>query len=112
MKQLKTYENYIELKPSDFAKIDPMNSVFRKSEYETIARNIMVILSRTGNKFRHLSWKEYKTERLKDGNFTEMEKFYFDEVIRWCFSSHNAKKFSYYWNIRPQAEVDAEKYNI
>jgi hypothetical protein len=109
---LKKYENYIELKPSDFAKVNPRNSVFRKSEHETIARNIMVILSRTGNKFRHLSWKEYKKERLKDGQFTDMEKHYFDDVLSWCVGPKKAKKFSIAWDIKAEAEIDAEKYNI
>jgi hypothetical protein len=109
---LKKYEQYIELKPSDFAKIYPMNSVYNKSEHETIARNIMLILSRTGNKFRHLSWQEYKKERLKDNNFSDLEKYYFDNVLRWCVGPKNAKQFSNSWNIKAAAEIDAEKYNL
>ena len=64
--------NRIDMKPSNFTK-QPIASVLQKSEAETIARNIMVILKRTGDSFRPLSWDEYKAERLKDGHFTESE---------------------------------------
>jgi len=115
MKFIKKFENYIELKPSDFANVNPMNCRFNsdRSEHETIAKNIMIILWRTGNEFRDLSWKEYKEERLKDGNFTEGEKYYFDNVIRWCFSANNAKQFSPKWQvIKPEIEINSDKYNL
>lgn len=83
-------------KPSNFKKY-PWNSVLQKSESETIAANIMVILERTGNKFRPLTWTEYKKERLKDGNFTELEKGYFEEVIPYCKSADTAQLFSKSW---------------
>lgn len=54
------------MKPSNF-KTYPWNSVLRNNESETIARNVMVILSRTGDTFRPLAYDEYKTERLKEG---------------------------------------------
>jgi hypothetical protein len=79
--KFKIFENNIELKPSDLYKICPISSIFRKTEYEIIAKNIMVILYRTGNVFRPLNWQEYKKERLKDGEFTESEKYYFDAVL-------------------------------
>lgn len=82
--------------PSNFKK-HPYNSVMNKSEAETIARNIMVILSRTGDKFRQLSWDEYKTERLKDSGFTEGEKAYFDKVAPWCLTGEQAAAFSPTW---------------
>lgn len=82
--------------PSNFKK-HPYNSVFNKSEAETIARNIMIILSRTGDEFRPLSWDEYKVERLKDGGFTEGEKTYFDRVTPWCRTGEIAAKFSPTW---------------
>ena len=84
------------MKPSDFTK-QPMASVMRKSEAETIARNIMVILKRTGDFFRPFTWDEYKQERLKDGHFTESEKQYFDQVIGYCLDSESAKSFSPAW---------------
>ncbi len=74
-----------------------MGSVLQKSEAETIARNIMVILFRTGDTFRPLSWEEYKEERLKDGQFSEGEKRYFDQVIDYCDSPKTAKLFSKEW---------------
>ena len=60
------------MKPSNFKAL-PMGSIFEKSEYETIARNIMVILSRTGDLFRPISWYEYKEEREKDGNLAAVK---------------------------------------
>ena len=83
-------------KPSDFKNF-PCSSVLQKSESETVAQNIMVILARTGNTFRPLSWKEYKTERLKDGNFSEGEKGFFKQVTKWCKSAESAQLFSKEW---------------
>lgn len=86
------------MKPSKFT-IRPWSSVFGKSENETIALNIMRILKRTGNEFRELTWEEYKEERIKDGNFTEFEKKYFDENIPYCKSADTAKLFSPTWKF-------------
>ena len=83
--------------PSDFI-IYPWSCLFGKSEYETIARNIMVILSKTNdNQFRLLTWEEYKEHRLKDGNFSEREKPYFDSVASYCTSAEKARTFSKTW---------------
>lgn len=84
------------MKPSDFT-IKPTSSVLQKSESETIAANIMVILMRTGDTFRTLSWDEYKLERLKDGEFTESEKPFFEKVVDYCGSSIKAQSFSPVW---------------
>lgn len=86
------------MNPNDFKK-HPYGSVTNNSESETIARNIniMVILSRTGDTFRQLSWDEYKAERQKDGNFTEREQSYFDKVALWCRSAEIAATFSPTW---------------
>ncbi len=83
--------------PSHFTD-KPWNSVFQKCEHETIARNIMVILSRTGDTFRPLSWEEYSEERKKDGQFSEGEKQYFESVINYCSSPEQAGKFSKSWS--------------
>ena len=86
------------LKPSNFCTY-PWSSVFGKSEAETIAKNIMVILKRTGNEWRDLSFEEYKDERVKDGNFSEfIEKSYFDDVADYCKSAQMAAKFSPTWH--------------
>lgn len=84
------------MKPSNFCST-PFDSVLKNSESETIARNIMVILSRTGDVFRLLSWEEYKEHRMKDGNFTESEKQYFDRVVGFCVASESAKAFCPSW---------------
>lgn len=85
-----------QLKPSDFT-FKPFGSVLQKSEAETIAANIMVILKRRGNEWNSLSWDEYKEERLKDGEFSEGEKRYFDQVIDYCKSPETAMLFSPKW---------------
>lgn len=81
-----------------------MGSVLRKSEAESIARNIMVIPSRTGDEWRTLSWEEYVEERKKDhatdkgGGFRDyLEKPYFDQVINYCSSSDKAELFCKGW---------------
>jgi len=43
--------------PKDF-RIFPSSSVLQKCEAETVAANIMVILYRTGNTFREITWEE------------------------------------------------------
>ena len=84
------------MKPSSFLR-HPYDSILHNSESETVARNIMVILSKTGNYFRLLSWEEYKEHRMKDGNFTQSEKHYFDKVVGFCVSEHSAKAFCERW---------------
>ena len=83
--------------PSDFS-THPWNSVINKIEYEVVARNVMTILERTQNKFRVLTWTEYKKERLKDGNFSETEKGYFKRVIPYCSSPEFARDFCPSWS--------------
>jgi hypothetical protein len=110
MKHLKLFEDFVT--PSYFSDKKPFSSVYQKSEYETIAKNIMVILDRTGDEFRNLSWKEYKKERLKDGNFSDAEKMYFDVVIEYCTTPEKAKTFSKNWDYELHAKKDATKYNL
>lgn len=86
----------MSLKPSNFCS-KPYDSVLKNSESETVARNIMVILSRLGDEFRLLSWEEYKEQREKDGGFTESEKQYFDRVVGFCVSAESAKAFAPTW---------------
>ncbi len=84
------------LKPQTFTEY-PWNSKFANCETETIACNVMVILKRTGNKFRDISWEEYVVERMKDKNFSEMERGYFDKVKPYCMSPEMAMTFSPTW---------------
>lgn len=88
------------MQPSDFLK-HPYDSVMHKMESEIVARNIMVILARTGNTFRTLSWEEYEQERMKDGSFTGLEKAEFDRVIKHCVSAEAAVAFSPAWKVIP-----------
>ncbi len=84
------------LKPSNFTST-PFDSVLKKSEAETVARNVMVILKRTGDEFRLLSWEEYRQERMKDGSFTESEKTYFEQVAGFCTTAAAAQAFCAGW---------------
>jgi len=86
------------MKPSDFL-THPYDSVFQNNESEVVARNIMVILSRTGNEFRSMAWAEYRTERVKDRHFSEREKEFFDRVSPFCQSVAAAKRFSPAWAV-------------
>jgi len=83
-------------KPSHFLN-NPFSSSLQNSESEWVARNIMCILSRTGDTFRTLAWDEYKKERLKDGEFTEREKGYFNKAKPYCVSAEEARNFSKAW---------------
>ena len=84
------------LKPSNYTS-HPMSSVSKEWGAEQIARNIMTILWRTGDEWRPLAWEEYCTERQKDGNFSKMEKPYFDRVISYCKSAEDADRFCSSW---------------
>ena len=73
--------------PSLFENVRPWSSTLGKMEYEVVAHNIMRILSRTGNAFREITWKEYKLEREKDSaannhttDFIIFEKPYFEKA--------------------------------
>ena len=83
-------------KPSNYTS-KPWDSVIGNWEAEKIARNIMVILSRTGNEWRQLSWQEYQEERRKDGGFTQMEQSYFEQVVSYCASAEDANRFCSSW---------------
>jgi hypothetical protein len=84
-------------RPSDF-RLHPWSSVLGQSEYETIARNCMVILSRTGDTWRTLSEEEYLLERAKDakGSFTH-ELPYFRKVLPYTSDPEQAVQFSRSW---------------
>lgn len=82
--------------PSTFTTL-PSDSVLQKTEAEIVAVNIMVILKRTGNKFRDLSWEEYKSERMKDKEFSQDEYQYFQRVIGYCKTADTARLFSKKW---------------
>jgi hypothetical protein len=83
--------------PSDLIKKYPFESVFGKSEYETIALNIMRILERKGNTWRKLSYEEYETERLKDSNYSKQEEMYLEQVLKYTENPTMAAKFSTEW---------------
>lgn len=93
------------MNPSDFTTY-PWSSVLQNSESETIAQNIMVILKRTGNIWRELPWEEYKEERLKDNNFSERERVYFEKVQPYTVSEDMARIFYAKWKeVKKTVEV-------
>ena len=93
--------------PSDFIKW-PWSSVFANSEHEQVAANIMIILKRTGDEWRELSWDEYLSERQKDGggntrNYSSShgylsEQTCFHKVQPYTVSPEKAAEFSPTWN--------------
>lgn len=83
--------------PSNYTSM-PIFSVLQKSEAEIVARNIMIILKRTGNVWRNLSWDEYREERIKDGQFTMGEETYYNMVIGHCQSPETANLFCKNWH--------------
>lgn len=89
--------NKMRINPNDFTNY-PWDSEFKKTEAEIVAQNIMKILQRTGNEFRELSWEEYEKERKKDGNFSTLEKAWFNKVIVYCRTAEEAREFSKSWN--------------
>lgn len=84
------------MKPSDFC-IFPTTSVLQNYESELVGLNIMIILKRTGNRFRPLPWNEYKKEREKDGGSIPNEHSLFDDVIKYCKNADTARSFSPEW---------------
>ena len=84
------------MNPSNFTS-HPYDSVLQNNESETVARNIMVILSKTGDKFRVITWEEYKAEREKDGHFSTSEKPFFEKVYGFCTSAESARAFCKNW---------------
>ena len=97
----KVLSNYkIEKKyPSDFLQ-HPFNSILKDLKYERAARNVMVILARTSDAWRDLSWEEYVKEHQKDVDELSLilaEKGYFDIVTPFCKTAELAKKFCPTW---------------
>lgn len=100
--KLKTKMQKAILKPSDYYLVYPTSSRFKDGQCEIVAENIMIILQRTGDAFRELTWDEYAAERIKDTDFTQEEKIYFNKVKRYCASAEKASTFSSEWkNIKP-----------
>jgi len=86
------------MKPSDFQNQFPGNSFFSNNEHETVAQNIIVILARTGDTWREISWKEYVKERVKDGKSEySFEGKLFDKVVDYCISEDGVRSFSPFW---------------
>lgn len=80
-------------KPSDFVNIQPWDSVFQKSEYETTASCIMKLLANTGDTWRELTYEEYVKAQP---NANEKR---FKEVIKYFKSADTVRLFSKSWDI-------------
>lgn len=84
------------LKPSDFAKHFPSDSVARKMEVEQRAYTIMHTLVELGNVWRRLTWAEYQSERLKHGAGVDDEMM-FDKVVDYTANVIGAATFAPAW---------------
>lgn len=96
------------MKPADF-KTHPWSSITGKSEAETVARNIMIILARNGNEWRELPWDEYELERMKDhatARDMNLEIPYFSQVLPFTMSEAAAREFSPTWKRVGQNESE------
>jgi len=82
-------------RPSNFREF-PYESILKKVEPETVAANIMLILQRTGDTFRELSWDEYKVELKKDTQ-TPGPRGDFSKVKDYCFDPVKASRFCQVW---------------
>ena len=82
-----------ELKPSQFLDINPMASIFRKSEYETILRNALVISKRAGDTFG-LTKELYELHRKEDGGYSNQESKIADEVLPYVESAIKLSRVS------------------
>lgn len=86
-----------KLRPKEFI-FYPSNPVLQTAEAEIVAQNIMKFLAfKMGNKWQPITWEKYKELRLKDGEFIEGEKEYFDKVIPYCKNADTAQLFSEEW---------------
>lgn len=84
------------LTPRDFGKIFPFKSVLGDGNAEQVCRNIMVILDRTGNKWRKMRWSEYKSKVNREVSFDEKECFIM--VVKYTVSESTAGTFSKAWS--------------
>lgn len=93
------------MNPSVF-RIYPWSSVIPKKEAEIIALNIIYILTIKGNRWRKLTWDEYKEQRLKDeadgkkgATFSESEYPLFESVLPYTISESAARTFCKGWEF-------------
>lgn len=89
------------MKPSDIKDIFPFDSNHRNFQYELCAQNIAKILSRTGDKFRLITEKEYIKERNKDKKspYNSEENHYLG--MRFILAEEKlVREFSRAWNIK------------
>lgn len=87
------------MKPKAFTKEFPRNSEAQKWEAEQVAMNIMVIMSQDkGNEWNPPTYAEYKKRRLKDGEYTDSEEMFFNQVIPFFASEEKARTFSPAWD--------------
>jgi hypothetical protein len=92
-------------RPSHFTNY-PWSSVKQKSEWESIAQNIMRVMSEHGNDFSiGLSLEQYTAYREKEGGSVRISQESFDELMEYCKSAETAKLFSKDWKDGVHMEV-------
>lgn len=74
------------MKPSTFISVNPMGSIFKTSEHETILRNAIIISKRLGDNWG-LQKTDYEVERKKDGGYSGKESEIADVVLPYLKSA-------------------------
>ena len=74
-------------------------STSQTPECEAVAKNLLAIFARNSNVFKPIAWNEYVNERKADGDFSENEKPYFDELIQHCKDAESFALFSLKWRV-------------
>lgn len=84
--------------PADYISY-PWGSILNSTEHEMIARDIMVILYKTGNVFREISFDEYKKEKTKitKNIINASEESRFMQVVNFCKNPYMANSFCKNW---------------
>jgi hypothetical protein len=83
------------LRPGDFLS-HPTGSVVGRHEAEVVARNIMVIRTRLGNKW-DLTLEEYREHREKDGHYKLIEEEHFKQIYPLISTPMGAIAFAPGW---------------
>lgn len=94
-----------ELRPSQFLDINPMGSIFRKSEHETILRNALIISNRVGDTFG-LTKEVYEAHRKEDGHYSARESEIADEVLPYVATAVKLSRVSKAYADRFDALTD------
>jgi hypothetical protein len=94
------------VKPSTFISVNPMGSIFKKSEHETVLRNALIISKRLGDNWGLLK-TDYETERKKDGGYSGKESDIADVVLPYLKSAVVLSRVSERYADKYDQETDS-----